>query len=306
MTVDLVAIQLEIGEAVLASPDAYRRAIDDAAAGAVQPGADHRLIVFPEDAGHLALYALAPAASRRQKTLAGALGAAAIRRPLDVLRGVAVAHTLDPRHAAMAALAPDADKFWRGTFGPLARRHAAYVVAGSHLRLAPGGALTNASMLFDPDGRLVATTDKVNLIVGVEDGAPGGLGLARGNSARLPFADAPFGKLCTLIGYDASAVPDTALERFDPVVEHVAARGGVDVIANPCANPQPRAARAGLPATLAAAALARLGVTAHLVGRILDLEWAGASEIVVRDADGVRALARAADPTRGGHVTARV
>ena len=78
------------------------------------------------------------AAAHKAKTLGAALAAAAVRRPLEVLRGVATTRLLDPRHAVLAALAPDGERFWRGVFGPLARRHGAYVVAGSHLRLAAG------------------------------------------------------------------------------------------------------------------------------------------------------------------------
>ena len=324
--VDLVAVQLEIGEAVLASADEYRRTIEDAAARAVPAGGGARLLVFPEVAGHLALYALSP--RRGAKTLAAALGTAAVRRPLDVLRGIVTSRVLDPRHAVLAALAPDGEKFWRGVFGPLARKHDAYVVAGSHLRLSPDGALTNASMLFAPDGRLLATTDKVNLIPGVEDGAPGALGLARGSAARVPIVDTPIGKLCTLICYDGFAVAHTAHERFEPCGERIAARGGAAIVANPAANPwrwaQPwpprkladaparyptRAEqwqREGLAASLAERPFARYGVTAHLVGHVLDLHFDGASEILVRDDDGVRTLARCADASRGGHVTARV
>jgi len=80
----LVAVQLEIGPDVLASADAYRRHIEAAAARALDMAgpASARLLVFPEVAGHLALYALAPPAARKAKTLSSALAAAAVRRPL--------------------------------------------------------------------------------------------------------------------------------------------------------------------------------------------------------------------------------
>jgi len=329
----LIAIQLEIDPTVLASGDSYRahleRSVGDGIAAVGE--ADMRLVVVPEIAGHLALFATGSAAGHRAKTLGGALAQAAVRRPLDVLRGVASARTLHPRHAVLAALAPDGERYWRGVFGPLARRHAAWIVAGSHLRLAPNGDLTNASFTFAPDGRCVATTDKVNLVPGMEDGSPRALHLARGDVERLPVVDTPAGKLATVICYDGFCEPHTTLERFVPVGAHLAARarasGGLAVVANPAANPWPwlgpwppaapsaltspastyptRAEqwrREGLPATLAATPFARWGITAHLVGAVLDLHFEGASEIL----EGGRAIATAPTSERGCHVTALV
>ncbi|HSN24901.1 MAG TPA: carbon-nitrogen hydrolase family protein, partial [Kofleriaceae bacterium] len=261
--------------------------------------------------------ALAGAAARRAKTLSGALAAAAMRRPFAVLRGAATARVLEPRHAVLAALAPDGERWWKSVFAPLAKQHAAYIVAGSHLRLSPGGELHNASLTFDPTGRLVATTDKVNLIPGMEDGAKGGLGLFRGDADRIPIVDTPFGKLCTLICYDGFRCAHTKLERFVPVAPAIAARGGVTVVANPAANPWPWRERwpfddrvrvdqweaEGLPGTLRETPFARFGVTAHLVGKVLDLHFDGTSEIL--DETG-RPLARADAPDRGTSVSATV
>ncbi len=302
----LVAIQLAIDEAVLASGASYRAAIEAATAAAVAaapPGP--RLLVFPEVAGHLALYALAPPGARKGKTLASVLASAAIRRPLDVLRGAVSARVFDPRHAVLAGLAPDAERYWRGLFGHLARTHGAYVVAGSHLRIAASGALTNASHLFGPDGGVLATTDKVNLLVGVEDSSPGGIGLSRGDPMKLPIVETLLGKVATLIGYDAFRAPRTTSERFSAVGEQITVRGGCAVVANPAGNHAVHAE--GWPSALAGVPAARHGVTAHLVGRLLDLHYAGASEIVAREGDGhIRVLARAEAVDRGGHVVAVV
>lgn len=329
MNLSLVAVQLEVSGANVASPDVYRAHLEAAAEHAIEAAgpADARLVVFPEIAGHLALLALAPASAHRARTLGAALGAAAVRRPLDVLRGVASTRLLDPRHAVLAALAPDGERYWRAVFGPLARRHGTYLVAGSHLRLGHHGDLTNSSFLFAPDGRLLATTDKVNLVPGIEDRAPKALGLARGDAQRLPITETPFGRVCTLICYDGFREPHTSLERFDAQGPRIALRGGVAVVANPAANPWPwrgpwkfadpgdpgepatREAqweREGLPASLAEVPFARWGVTAHLVGQVLDLSFDGQSEILERDGHHVHCLARAAHPDRGGHVTATV
>ena len=319
MRVALVAIQLEVRPDVLASSEAYQRHLEAQVARAVDAAgpADARLIVLPEVSGHLAIYALAGPRAHKSKTLAGALASAAVRRPLDVLRGAVTARVLEPRHAVLAALAPDAERWWKSVFGPLAKHHRAWIVAGSHFRLSPSGELTNASLTFDPDGRLVATTDKVNLVPGIEDGAKGGLGLCRGGADAVPIVDTPFGKLCTLICYDGFYKPHTPVERFEPVAARIAARGGVDVVANPAANPWPWRERwpfddrvrvdqwesEGLPATLRRTPFAKYGVTAHLVCEVLDLHFDGVSEIVA--GDGTR-LARAEAPDRGGHVAATV
>lgn len=293
-TVALVGVSLAIGPEVLATGDSYRKAIEGAAARALDAAgaADARFVVFPELAGHLALYANAQPAAKRAKTVAGALAAAAARRPLDVLRGVATTRLLDARHAVLAALAPDGERWWKSIFGPLAKRYAAYVVAGSHLRLAPTGELTNASLLYGPDGRLLSTTDKVNLVVGVEDGSKHGLALARGNADALPIVQTPIGKLATLIGYDACHEAATPHERFVDLAPRLHARGGVDLVANPTTDSD------GLAAALAKTPFARFGVVAHLVGEVLDLSYRGTSTVL----QGAQVLASA----EVGHVAATV
>lgn len=295
MKTALVAIQLAIDADVLSSADAYRRHLQAAMARALADvgPCDSRLVVFPEVAGHLAVFALAPPAAHKAKTLAGAFATAAVRRPLDVLRGFSTTRLLDPKHAVLAAIAPDAERWWKGVFGPLAKEHRAYIVAGSHLRVAADGALTNASFLFGPDGFLLATTDKVNLLPGIEDAAKGGLALHRGEPSSVPIVDTPFGKLVTLIDYDAYADAHTPHERFIAMAPRFA-DSGIAVVANPSANPVafgPRGKRD--------MGFAKYGVTALLVGKVLDLAFEGTSEII----EGTRTLARMAAPDRGGHVS---
>ncbi len=321
----LVAVQLEIGSDVLASADAYRLHLEGAAARAVATtgDADARLVVFPEVAGHLALYALAPRAAHRAKTLTAALAASAVRHPFGVLRGVATTRLLDARHAVLAAIAPDGERWWKSVFGPLAKQHGAYIVAGSHLRLGNDGALTNASFLFGPDGRLLATTDKVNLVPGIEDAARGALALARGD-AQIPIVDTALGRVATLICYDGFREPHTRTERFVAMGPLLAERKGVEIVANPAANPWPWRGPwkfndpgetlsreeqwdlEGLPGSLERTPFARYGITAHLVGNVLDLSYEGASEILERQGSVIRRLARAEHHDRGGHVTALV
>jgi len=300
VNLDLVAVELAIDEVVLASGDAYRRHLEQAAEAAVPCRAadSARVIVFPELAGHLALYALAGPAAHKAKTVAGALAAAAVRKPLEVLRGVAQMRRLDGRHAVLSALAPEGESWWKSVFARLAHKLDAYVVAGSHLRLGLDGELTNASLLFAPNGELVAVTDKVNLNPGVEDAAKGGLGLARGKPDALVVTSTPFGSLATLIGYDAATEPRSPHERFASLPQHLARRGGVTVLANPAMDlPE------GLEMTLEAEACARFGVTARLAGAVLDLSFEGGSEILERVGTEVRVLARGGTVRAGVHAT---
>jgi predicted amidohydrolase len=290
----LVAVQLSVDGDSLASGDAYRAHVEATVARALEGAvAEHTLVVLPELAGHLAMFALSPPAAHRAKTLSAALAAGAMRRPFEVLRGVATTRVLDPRHAILAALAPDAERFWRGVCGPLARAKRVHLVAGSHIRLGANGELASSSFLFAPDGRLLATTNKVNLVPAIEDGAPSALGLARGDAEKLPIVDAPFGTIATLIGYDAAREPLTELERFVVMGPRIAARGGVTVVANPEAD---RAGvpghREGIAAALGEIAFARYAVTAHLAGAVLDMAFEGTSEILERTPSGVTQLAR--------------
>jgi predicted amidohydrolase len=319
VSVALIAVQLALGTDEVAGREPLEAAIVGAIGRALdQAGAaDHRLVVMPEAIALAALVALAPPGARETGSFAQLLARSALRRPLSALRGALDARTLEPRHAALVGLAPDVDRWMHATFARAARRYRVHLVAGSHLRVDDRGEVVGTSETFDPDGRRLATTDKVNLLVGLEDRSRGGLGLARGDATRMPRIATPFGALSVLIGYDAFVRADSPHERFVALGPTIAARGGVAVIANPAANPWPwdraldpdggtcaeRWRTRGLPATLAAGPVARWGVTAHLVGRVLDLVFEGQSEII-RDADGtVEVVARAGHHDVGCAVT---
>jgi predicted amidohydrolase len=321
----LAAVQLELTIDDLASPEAFERCIASAAAdaAAASVGADHSLLVFPEDTGHFATLAFAPAAARRKATVDEAIAAYAVRRPLTVLRGLLGNRGADVSTAVLSAMLPDADRLMNDVFSAVARRHGATVVAGSHLRPAAPGTITNSSFTFTPDGQLAAITDKVNLVPGMEDSTGDGLGLAHGDPDRVPVVDVGWGKLATLICYDGFCEPHTRSERFVALGPQLDA-AGVDVIANPAANPwewdapwifaEPgeNIARGqqwrseGLTATLAGLSHVRFGVTAHLVARVLDQAFEGESEVLERTPDGARALATATSRDRGEVVVAVV
>ncbi|HEY4244974.1 MAG TPA: hypothetical protein VGM88_34400 [Kofleriaceae bacterium] len=273
MTLALVAVQLRVTATAVASAEAYRAHVWAAVEDALVDAGDaaHKVVVLPELAGHLALLALAPPAAHRARTLGAALNTAAVRRPLDILRGMATARVLGSRAAVLAALAPDGERFWRSVCGPLAKRAGAWLVAGSHVRLGATGDLTSSSLLFDPEGRCAAVTDKVNLVPGIEDGAPGALGLSRGEP-KLPLTEAPFGTIATLIGYDACPEASSVHDRFTPLHETFTAT----VVANPTA------ASRGLPDAMRAAPVARYGILAQLECDVLDLAYEGAAAVYER------------------------
>lgn len=319
----LVAVQVRLAAHHLDSPERFRALIDGLGEQAAAAGGEHRLWVFPEAVGHFLPLAFAPEVLGRA-TVDQAFAALALRRPLSLVRGMIAGRTLGLRHGLLHSILPAADRLMHECFGALARRHRAWVVAGSHLRAHPDGRVTNSSATFDPSGRLVAITDKVNLVPGMEDSTPTGLGLARGDAERLPVVRAPWGTLATLICYDGFVCPHTEGERFAWMAGRADA-AGVDVLANPAANPWPwlepwvfappgpppplRCQQwhdEGLPASLARLRHVRYGVTAHLCGAVLDQRFEGPSEILSREPDGVRVLAAAAGHDDAEVVAARV
>jgi hypothetical protein len=323
-------VQLELSMRDFAGEASYRRAIELAAeqalerVRAVAGDARHRLLVFPENVGHFVPLVYAPRLAHTQPTVTRAMAVLAARHPLRLARAMWSGGTLDAERGLMLATMPRAEALVRNVFSGLARRHRAYVVAGSHLS-AHGGQVSNTSFTFDATGRLVATTNKVNLVVGMEDDSPGGVDLARGHEHGLPIVHAPFGALATLICYDGFHVPHTQNEpKFVFMGERAAARGA-RIIANPSANPWPwnegwvharpgdhtlryeQWQREGLPGSLALLEPGvRYGVTAHLCARILDFHFHGRSEILERTDTGVHVLASADSADRGEAVVARV
>lgn len=341
--VALCAVQLALGMADFASERHYRAAIERALATAsvATAGARHRLFVFPENTGHFIPFIHAPRAARSQPSLTRAMALLAARHPLRLAGAMVGARTRDLQKALMLDILPAADALMRSIFSMAARQARAYIVAGSHL-LARAGTVTNTSYTFGPDGALLGTTSKVNLVPHLEDHRPGGTDLARGHAGELAVIDTPFGGLATLICYDGFHVPHTRDEpEFAPVGPHIDALGA-RVIANPSANPWPWRGRwlyavpdgpqtrdrqwrcEGLPGTMARLRRVRYGVTAHLCAEILDFRFEGPSEILARRderaddmpyqpaglaadrMDRVEVLARAADERSGQVVVAHV
>jgi predicted amidohydrolase len=301
----LVAVQVRLAAHHLESPGRFRALVDRLGEQAAAAGGPHRLWVFPEAVGYFLPLAFAPPDALARDTLAGAFTTLAVRRPLALVRGLLEARGGGLRRGLLHAYLPACDRLMRESFAALARRHRAWVVAGSHLRGHADGRVTASSYTFDPAGRLAAVTDKVNLVPGLEDGAPGGLGLSRGDAERLPLVRAPWGTLATLIGYDGFAEPQSDGERFAWMAGRADA-AGADVVANPAASPAEAWPVTGLAESLERVGHLRHAVTAQLCGAVLDRSFAGRSAILTRGQDGVHVLAAAAGPTDAEVVSARV
>jgi predicted amidohydrolase len=176
-----------------------------------------------------------------------------------------------------------------GVFSPLARRHRLAIVAGSAFVAARsaerGEELRNRAFVFDRDGGLLHTQDKVSLTDFERDA----VGLAAG---RLEDAS-PFAVAGARVGLTLCR------DAFFPEWEEVFR--GVDLWIDIKANGVPfteeeRASFArALPARLPRAGV-RHGITACLVGSFLDLAWEGESSVVEQSGGVVRTLTAAASP----------
>jgi predicted amidohydrolase len=279
------------------------------------------LAVFPEMIGAFLPLVGRSAIVARARTTDGALGRAALFE-LGAIASAVIRRRVSPKVGFLLAVAPEVWRLYRGAFRRFARAHGAWVVAGSALlpenahgdlddRFAPrDGRVYNTSYAFAPDGRHVGVTRKVNLVPTLEDT----LGLSPGRADDLRPIRTPFGGVGTLVCYDGFRVAHTDRE---PGFQRLAARydaAGCAILAQPAANPWPweegwifadpgetqrrceQWSSEGLFAQLAMEPLAsvRYAVTPQLLGRIFDNRFDGRSQILERDAGGVRVIAEAA------------
>lgn len=279
--------------------------------------APEAVVVFPEDVGTFLALLAAPPEVRTAATLDAAFGLIGRRAWAPLLATMARARTPSVRRAFFHWAAPTVYGAWYRTFSSLARRLEAVVVAGSALLpenalgygsdrfQSRGGPVYNLSLTFGPDGRVLAVTKKRNLVPTQEDV----LDLAPGpDRPPEPVPVGPF-RLGTAICYDAFVRPHTPGEAaFTPMVPLLADRG-VDLVAQPAANPWPWEAAwvfaapgdrrrrreqwedESLPAAMRADPRIRAGITAHLLARLFDVRFEGPSAIYVREGDQVRAVA---------------
>lgn len=284
--------------------------------------------VFPEMIGTFLPLAGRLDLVRNEKTTDAALTKVALRSLGRVAKAMLRGKTASPNIGFLLSVAPDVRRVYRDAFSRFARRHGAWTIAGSALlpRNAHGdtassfepaeGRVYNTSYTFDPEGRHVGTTRKVNLVPTVEDK----LGLSPGRRGELSAVHAPFGGIGTLICYDGFAVAHTPREPgFCALLSHYDDHGCA-IVAQPAANFWPwetpwrfegsdgsmsrkeQWLAEGLFAQMARTELraVRYGVTAQLLGQVFDNVFDGTSHILERTAEGTRVLAQAArgDATR--------
>jgi predicted amidohydrolase len=295
---------------------AFASWIDGLTAAAVAPRGEaaHALVCFPETIG----LPLALILDHADRVRSAPTAAAAVTRILAaewpaVLRAILDRH-LGPA-AFWAARAPRVGPVYVKAFAEAARRHGAWISTGSAFlprrerEAALGeqwrGRVYNLSFLISPTGQVVAQSAKVNLTRGRESG----IGLARARPHEIRPAELPFGKVATLICYDAF---------FESLVESADAQGARFLL-QPSANharwegpwsADPQLVEGqewwnrGLPSLLQGRANLRYGVNAMLVGKVFDLAPEGRSTILRADADPY--LAVAADARSECVITATV
>ncbi|HVK70117.1 MAG TPA: carbon-nitrogen hydrolase family protein, partial [Polyangium sp.] len=280
------------------------------------------LAVFPEMIGAFLPLVGRLDTVRGARTVDEALTKVALRSPFRMASAMFRGKTARTSVGFLLAVAPDVQRLYREAFARFARRYETWTVAGSALlpRNAHGnladsfspadGRVYNTSYTFNPAGRHVSVSRKVNLVPTVEDT----LGLSPGRRGELMPFSTPFGQVGTLICYDGFAVPHTTREPdFCPLLSHYDAHG-CSVVAHPAANFWPwdtpwtfggsdgRLVRKqqwldeGLFAQMESAPLraVRYGVTAQLLGRVFDSHFDGRSHILARDGSSVHILAEAA------------
>lgn len=328
--IEIAACQVHVSVEDYASEESFRAMLErtgerldrlrarDARGGFAHPC----LAVFPEMIGTFLPIAGRGRVVKSARTTDGALARVAMRTLPAIARAMRAAGTLSPKLGFLLAAAPEVRRVYRSAFSDFARRHGAWVVAGSALlpknahgdtaeAFEPeGGRVYNTSYAFAPDGSHVGATRKVNLVPTLEDA----LGLSPGDARDVVPFEAPFGRVATLVCYDGFLVPHTRGEPgFTRLGAAVDARGA-SIVAHPAANPWPWNERwffaedgerqlrceqwrsEGIEAQLGAGRFesVRFAATAHLLGGVFDNRFEGRSQIFERTPQGVRVIAEAA------------
>jgi predicted amidohydrolase len=259
------------------------------------------LIVFPEDIGTglvgLGTEFASEASSLRQAIVA--IGIRNIGRALHLL----LRPSLSVPRALLLAIADQMREVYVSTFSELSSACDVHIAAGTILlphEQADDQAVHNTFYLFGPDGEVLETADKVNLI-GLE--GEDGLDLTPGRDADLTVWHTPIGSLAPVICYDA----------WDAGLVERMVNAGAQMLIVPAPNPEPwdervsRERREGMYARVAE--LGVPGVEAFAVGHLAGMPFEGRSWILVPDPgepNAVRTLARAQSPTEPEVISATV
>lgn len=232
--VDLFAVQPRVSILDYLTEEAFvahHRALAERIAGVrTRP---HALAVWPEEVATFLVLVGQGRVVRDCATTDRALRRIVARRLPRLLATLVRHRTVGITPAVLTMLAPRAHEIYVRTFGGIARDFGLWVVAGSGLFPDEGTArVHNTSYTFDPAGRVVAVTRKVNLVPTQEDV----LGLRSGSPEDLAVVSTPFGRVGTLICYDGFHEPHTDREpgwvRCGPVLDRL----GATIVAQPSAN----------------------------------------------------------------------
>lgn len=280
-------------------PDRFREEMATHVRDAMRCSPD--LIVLPEDVG-TGLVALGTDYARSASSIGQAIVAVAIRN-----LGGAVPRLLHPSfsvpRALLLTMAERMREVYEGAFSDLAAQHRVFIAAGSVLLPHPAaddGHVYNTFYLFGPDGRVLHTADKVNLI-DLENEE--GLDLSPGERQALTVWPTQIGAFAPLICYDA----------WDADLAARLVADGAQMLLVPSANPEPwtpqvlAERREGMYARVRE--LGVPGVEPFAVGSLAGLDFEGRSWILAPDPDepaGVRTLARAETATEPEIICATV
>jgi predicted amidohydrolase len=332
--IELIAVQPHMQLADYRTVDAFDAKIaelTDRIAAARERDAHGRfrlpaLVVFPEHIGTFLSIAGYGDLAAEGDDVDAILRRVVLRHPLRFLGSLVRHRTLSPSAAVLLMEGGKMHHAYRRAFRDAARRLGATVVAGSIILpenaagldadelQAAGNRLYNLSYTFAPDGRCVNVTRKVNLVPTLEDTLP----LTPGCADDLTAIASPCGRVGVMICYDGFREPHTEDEpRFCALGPRLAA-AGVEIIAQPSANPWPwnerwvfcasgedqlrreQWLREGLFAQLPAMPSVRYAVNPQLIGDLLGTRFDGRSYVFGRDADGTaRVIAAAARETLG-------
>jgi len=312
----LIAVQPRMAVDDYRSAEAFRAKLDRLYSKIVHArtsaaDADSALVVFPEVIGSYLM--LAGQDVPDDASLDGAIARIALARFRQVLGTAFARRIVSPSAAVLSTLSGDAGAVYVDAFSELASRLGAHVVAGSCI--VPdeaSGRPYNTSFHFDPTGRVIARTRKVNLVPVIETG----IGLKPGRAEDIPIVDTGAAKVATLICYDGYSEPHTQKEPDWVHVAPLVATRGAQILAQPASGPWPWDApwaynepgealmrpqqwrQEGLHGQLPRLEGVRFTISAQLLGNVLGMAFEGKSEILERTAAGeVRVLAEAPSAT---------
>lgn len=300
----------------------FARRVADLAAQAVASRPDGvAVILFPEEIGSFVPLCLLPDV-KGARSLDAAFAQVVRARPVRLLTTWARARFGPLKEAALRALADDVWAIYAEAFARAAQAEGAYIVAGTALLpeivagpidearetrpCLSGRRVYNTTVVFDPEGRIVTSAPKANLVPTQEDH----LGIHAGRPVRLAQFEAGGLRFASLVCYDAFIRPHTVREPDFVPVATVADAAGADVLLQPSANPwrwekpwvfaaegdgrlrKEQWADESVEAALGTSRHAQYAATSHLTADFLGVRFEGPSAIFERTAAGVRTVAR--------------